>query len=98
MEIHPFDPMTLVLIAALNPVVIIVAFLLGRRADQGQKLIIAAFAAALAGFIPYWIVSAVGWLPVHALGGEAGLVLLQSAFGLIWAGIGYLTRSKSDSP
>jgi len=52
-EIVPFDPITLVLIAVLNPVVIVVAFLMGRRADQWQKIIVAAFAASLCGFALY---------------------------------------------
>lgn len=92
MEINAFDPVTLVLIALLNPAVIVVAFVLGRRADQWQKLIVAAFAASLTGFILYWIVTTLGFLPVHALGGEAGIVLLQILFGLVWAVIGYWTK------
>lgn len=93
MEINAFDPATLILIALLNPAVIIVALVLGRRADQWQKLIVAAFAASLAGFILYWIVTTLGFLPVHALGGEAGIVVLQILFGLVWATIGYWTKS-----
>ena len=93
MEINAFDPATLILIALINPAVIIVALVLGRRADQWQKLIVAAFAASLAGFILYWIVTTLGFLPVHALGGEAGIVLLQILFGLVWATIGYWTKS-----
>ncbi len=92
MEITAFDPLTLVLIALLNPVVIVVAFLMGRRADQWQKLVVAALAASLAGFIPYWIISSIGLMPVHALGGEAGIVLLQCVFGFVWAAIGYALR------
>jgi len=92
MEITTFDPVTLLLIALFNPAVIIVALVMGRRADQWQKLIPAAFAASLAGFILYWIVTATGLLPVHALGGEAGIVLLQILFGLGWAAIGYSTQ------
>ena len=89
MEIVSFDPWTLVKIALLNPAVIIVAILLGRRADQWQKLIVAAFAASLCGFILYWLVAAVGLLPIHALGGEVGVVLLQFFFALVWATIAY---------
>jgi hypothetical protein len=92
MEINPFDPLTLLLIALLNPVVIVVAFLMGRRADQWQKLIVAAFAASLSGFILYWLAGAVGLVSVHALGGEVGIVLLQFLFGLVWASLGYWTR------
>lgn len=89
MEIVPFDPATLVKIALLNPVVIVVAFLMGRHADQWQKLIVAAFAASLAGYALYWLVAAVGLMPVHALGGEAAIVLIQFLAGLVWAGLGY---------
>ena len=92
MEINAFDPATLILIALFNPAVIVVAVVMGRRADQWQKLILAAFAASLAGFILYWIVTTVGFLPVHALGGEAGIVLLQFLFGLVWAAIAYKTQ------
>ncbi len=92
MEINPFEPMTLLLIALLNPVVIAVAFLMGRRADQWQKLIVAAFAASLAGVALYWLAGAVGLMPIHALGGEAALLLLQFLFGLVWAALGYFLR------
>jgi hypothetical protein len=91
-EIKPFDPWTLVLISLLNPVVIAVAFYMGMRADQPQKLVVAAFAASLSGFILYWLVAAVGLLPIHALGGEAAILLMQLLIGLVWASLGYWTR------
>lgn len=94
MEINPFDPGTLVLIALFNPVVIAVAFVMGRRADQWQKLIVAAFAASLCGFALYWLAAAVGLMPVHALGGEAAVVLMQFVFGLVWAALGYKLRRR----
>ena len=92
MEIKPFDPITLVLISLLNPVVIAVAFYMGRRADEPQKIVVAAFAAAIAGFILYWLVAAVGLLPIHALGGESAILLMQFLIGFVWAGLGYWLR------
>lgn len=89
MEIVPFDPVTLVEIALLNPAIIVVAFLMGRRADQWQKLIVAAFAASLCGFILYWLVAEVGLMPVHALGGEGAMLVMGFFTGLVWAGLGY---------
>ncbi len=89
MEIIPFDPGTLIKIAVFNPAIIIVAFFLGYHADQWQKLIVAAFAASLAGFILYWLVVAVGLMPVHALGGEAAVFLMGFFLGLLWASLGY---------
>ena len=91
-DIKPFDPGTLVLVALLNPVVIGVGFVMGRKADQWEKIPVAAFAASLLGFLLYWLVAAVGLLPVHALGSEAGIVALQFVFGLGWASLGYLLR------
>ena len=92
MEIKPFDPWTLVLISLLNPAVIAVAVWMGRRADQWQKLIVAAFAASLSGFILYWLAAELGLLPIHALGGEAAILLMQLLLGLLWASLGYVTR------
>jgi len=88
-DINPFDPQTVVLMGALNPATIIVAFYLGRTADQWQKLPIAAFAGALSGFILYWLAATIGILSIHALGGEAGMLLVGFISGLIWAVIGY---------
>lgn len=93
--INSFDPMTLVLLAAVNPAVIIVALLMGRGADQWQKLPVAAFAASLAGFLLYWLGGQVGLFAIHAVGGEAALVLLGFVFGLVWAIIGYLFLRKA---
>jgi hypothetical protein len=92
--INSFDPHTLVLLAAVNPVVILIAFLMGRKADQWQKLPVAAFAAALAGFIAYWIGGQVGLFAIHAVGGEAALLTLQFGFGLAWAAAGYWFRAR----
>jgi cation transporter-like permease len=92
--INSFDPMTLVLLAAANPAVIAVAFLMGRKADEWQKLPVAAFAAALAGFILYWIGGQVGVFAIHAIGGEAALLLLGCVFGLAWAALGYWLRPR----
>ena len=93
--INSFDPLTLVLLAAVNPAVITVALLMGRSADQWQKLPIAAFAASLAGFILYWVGGQIGVFSIHAIGGEAFLLTLGFVFGLAWAAIGYAFRRKA---
>lgn len=91
-SIDAFDPQTLALLAAVNPVMIAVAFLMGRRADQWQKLIVAAFAASVAGFLLYWLGGQIGLFKIHALGGEAAILILQFGFGLVWAALGYWFR------
>lgn len=87
--LKPFDPVTLALIALLNPVVVIVALLMGRAADQWQKLIVAAFAASCAGVLGLYVVEMLGLVSVRAVGGEGGLIVLQFLIGLVWAMLGY---------
>jgi len=86
----PFDPMTLVLIALLNPATIVVGFLMGRAADQWQKIVVAAFAAALAGFALLYVATFLRIMPAKGIGGEAGVMALQFVFGLGWAALGYI--------
>lgn len=88
-EITKFDPTTLALLALFNPVVIAVAFAMGRSADQWQKLPVAAFAASVAGFLLYYAAVYLGFIKVSALGGEAAMVALQFLIGLAWATLGY---------
>lgn len=96
-EIKPFDPATLLLIAALNPAVILVGFLMGRASDQWQKIIVAAFAAALAGFLLLYVATFLRLVPAKGIGGEAGIVALQFLFGLCWAGIGYYVGRRGQA-
>jgi len=93
--INSFDPLTLVLLALVNPAVIVVAVLMGRNADQWQKLPVAAFAASVTGFLLYWIGGQVGLFAIHAIGGEAALLLLQCVFGLVWATLGYTLLKRA---
>ncbi len=92
--LQPFHPEALLLIAALNPAVILVGVMMGQRADQWQKLIVAAFVAALAGAGLVWLGAWLRILPARGLGGEAGLFVLQMVFGLVWATLGYVFWRK----
>jgi hypothetical protein len=70
----PVDLWSVLLIALLNPVVPVVAFWMGRNADQAQKLLVAAFAAALAGAVLVYIVvwlGVAGAVPATARGRHA---------------------------
>lgn len=87
--LHTFDPLTLVVFAALNPVVMIVGFYMGLKADQWQKLIVAALAASLAGFLLLWALITIGAIRTTSIGGESGIVALQTVFGFFWALGGY---------
>lgn len=81
--------------AALNPATIYVAVEMGRRADQRAKLLVAAFAGALAGFLLLYLLT---WLrvPFATVAGRAasGIMAASFVFGLGWAAIGYAALGR----
>jgi hypothetical protein len=88
--IVPVDPSAVVLTALCNPAVVIVALWLGGKADQWQKLPVAAFAAALVGSILVYIAVFVGVPGVVGIGrAAAGVFVAEFVFGLAWATLGY---------
>ena len=88
--IAPVELKAVLLTALLNPAVVVVAFWLGRRADQWQKLPVAAFAAALVGSVLIYIAVWLGLTGVPGIGrAAAGVFIAQFLFGLAWAAAGY---------
>jgi len=93
----PVDLDVVLLTALLNPVVAIVAFWMGRSADQWQKLPLAAFAASLAGIAAVYVATRLG------LGGlartaraAAGIFIAQALLGLVWAYAGYRLARRAS--
>jgi len=85
----PVDLQAVLLTGLLNPVVAIVALWMGRRADQWQKLPVAAFAAALAGSVLVYILVRLGMPGVAGVGrAAAGVFVAEFLAGLVWASIG----------
>lgn len=85
-EIQPDVSLWLVLgFAVLNPAVIAVAWLLGHRADERAKLLVAAFAAAIAGVALVWL-GALLRLPLFTTAGRAGVGIFVAA-GLVGYGV-----------
>ena len=87
--LQPCDPLSVVLVALFNPLVIAVAFMMGRDADQWQKLIVAAFAASCAGFLLIYALAYVRIIAVQGFGAPTGVFVLQFLFALVWAWLGY---------
>ena len=86
----PVDLAAVILTALFNPAVIVVAFWMGRNADQLQKLPVAAFAAALAGSLLTYIAVRLGPSGLGQVGrAAAGVFIAQFGFGLAWAYLGH---------
>jgi spore maturation protein SpmB len=69
--------------------VIVVAFWMGRHADQRHKLPVAAFAAALAGSVVIYIAVRLGMTGLNQIGrAAAGVFIVEFLAGLVWAYIG----------
>jgi hypothetical protein len=86
----PVDLKGVLLAALLNPVVAVVAFAMGWKADAWQKLPVAAFAAAMLGSVLLYL--AVAWrVPgVAPLGrAAAGIFTAEFLCALVWAAAGY---------
>ena len=86
----PVDLKALLLTALLNPVVIVVALWMGMRADEWQKVPVAAFAGALAGSALIYIATWLGIATMPSVGrAAAGVFIAQCLFGLLWASLGF---------
>ena len=86
----PIDLTAVLMAGLLNPIVIVVAFWMGRYADQRHKIPVAAFAAALAGSVVVYIAVRLGMAGLRQVGrAAAGVFIAQFMAGLVWAYLGY---------
>lgn len=85
----PVDVVALLFTALLNPVVAIVAVLMGLRADQWQKVPIAGFAAAAIGSALIYVLVRIGFGPDRLVRAPAGLFIVQFALGTLWATVAF---------
>lgn len=86
----PVDLKTVILVALLNPAVVAVSFWMGSRADQWQKVPVAAFAGAAVGLALVYVAFRLGLSGVAGINrAPAGVFAAGFLFGLVWAGLGY---------
>jgi glycerol uptake facilitator-like aquaporin len=79
--------------AALNPATIAVAFLMGRKADEKPKILIAAFAGAIAGIALLYVAAWLRLWDAPMLGrAAAGVFAASLACGGVYGWIGYRFR------
>ncbi len=92
----PVDLKAVLLTALLNPAVPMVAFWMGRSADQWQKLFVAAFSAALIGSVLMYVAVRLGVTGVAGVGrAAAGVFIAEFVLGLCWAYAGYLSGRRT---
>ena len=79
--------------AFFNPATIIIAFLMGRKADDKSKIMIAAFAGAIAGIAVLYLITLLRLWDAPTLARAASGVFLTSLVaGFVYAGAGYLLK------
>ena len=81
--------------AFINPATVLVAIYMGMRADQPQKIPIAALMAGIAGMALVGLVKTVG--QGFSIGHEraaGGMFIALVLVGLMWAAIAYLFRNR----
>ena len=91
--VAPSVPLSTWLLAAFDPVLIVIAVYLGWHADQFGKVFIAVIAALAASVLCAWIVTSLG-LPWPAPVGRDAPTLLpvRTVAGFAWAAAGYGLR------
>jgi hypothetical protein len=90
----PPDLKDVLLLALANPATIAVAYWLGRRADQGAKIVVAGFIGGLAGVAFAGLLMMLGIVApkVRLL---SGIFVAAGLAALVWASIGFTVRKWS---
>jgi len=89
----PPEVKEILLLAFMNPATLAAGFLVGRRADQIQKIIVGGFAAGAAGTLFALLLMATGLFPpkMRLL---SGVCVASGVFGLVWAWLGFVTQRR----
>ena len=86
----PPDLVQMLVFSLFNPGTILVGLLIGRAADQIQKIVVGAFLASLAGLLVAWLASKVGFsVGLKQPRNVAGLFILAWILGLGWSWVGF---------
>jgi peptidoglycan biosynthesis protein MviN/MurJ (putative lipid II flippase) len=83
--------------AIMNPATLVVGYWLGRKADQVQKVVIAAFIAGLAGTVYAWLIMKLGFAENRPRL-IAGVLVASGIMGIVWSWLGHWTRGHRDKP
>jgi hypothetical protein len=86
----PPDLVQMLVFSLINPGTILAGLLIGRAADQVQKIVVGAFLASLAGLLTAWLATKAG-IPVGLKQPRnvAGLFILAWILGCFWSWVGF---------
>lgn len=92
----PPDLLHMLIFSLVNPGTIVAGLLIGRAADQVQKIIVGAFVASVVGLLVAWLANKAG-LPVglRQPRNVAGLFILAWVLGLFWSWVGFRFLRRS---
>jgi hypothetical protein len=96
-DFQPDVPLGEVLLyGILNPATIVVAYMLGQRANEKSKILIAGFGGAVAGSGLLYIVTLLRILDGPTLGrASAGVFIVSLVSGFVYAAIGYAMKART---
>ena len=96
-DFQPDVPLSEVLLYGIfNPATIIVAFMLGKRADDKAKIMIAGFGGAVAGVALLYLVTLLRIWDAPTLARAAvGVFIVSLVVGFIYAAIGYALKGRT---
>jgi hypothetical protein len=85
----------LVAYSALNPATMAVAFWMGRKANEKPKILIAAFAGAIAGVVLIYVAALLRFWDAPMLGRAGGGIFASGlAAGIVYAWLGYWSKNR----
>jgi len=89
----PPEVLEIIVHAVMNPGTIVAGYLIGRNADQPQKIIVGAFAAGVAGVLFAWLVMKIRLSP-DSPKLFPGIFVLSFVLGALWAWLGYFAGTS----
>lgn len=96
-DFQPDVPLIEVLLyGVFNPATIVVAFMLGQRADDKAKIMIAAFGGAVAGVALLYLVTLLRlWDAPTLARAVVGVFITSLVAGFLYAGVGYAMKGRT---
>jgi hypothetical protein len=90
----PPELIEVLVLSFMNLGTVLAGFMVGRYADQAQKIVVGAFASGVGGILFAGLLRMLGLVEVHARL-IAGVFIVSFLLGFVWTWIGYITRKRA---